>query len=137
MEFVVYVIIVLVEINFVKRMEIVKMVVNWSIFLLLKVVISIVIFCIVFGVNFFMDMVKYVRVVMRGIFWRDMGVFYVVYFVKVVYWGVIRWWEFVLMVVRVEGMVRNVIFFVLISIVFILFVILRIVMFVKSLCFLL
>lgn len=47
--------------------------------------ISIVIFCIVFGVNFFMDMVKYVRVVMRGIFWRDMGVFYVVYFVKVVY----------------------------------------------------
>lgn len=137
MEFVVYVIIVLVEINFVKRMEIVKMVVNWSIFLLLKVVISIVIFCIVFGVNFFMDMVKYVRVVMRGIFWRDMGVFYVVYFVKVVYWGVIRWWEFVLMVVRVEGMVRNVIFFVLINIVFILFVILRIVMFVKSLCFLL
>lgn len=137
MEFVVYVIIVLVEINFVKRMEIVKMVVNWSIFLLLKVVISIVIFCIVFGVNFFMDMVKYVRVVMRGIFWRDMGVFYVVYFVKVVYWGVIRWWEFVLIVVRVEGMVRNVIFFVLINIVFILFVILRIVMFVKSLCFLL
>lgn len=137
MEFVVYVIIVLVEINFVKRMEIVKMVVNWSIFLLLRVVISIVIFCIVFGVNFFMDMVKYVRVVMRGIFWRDMGVFYVVYFVKVVYWGVIRWWEFVLMVVRVEGMVRNVIFFVLINIVFILFVILRIVMFVKSLCFLL
>lgn len=47
--------------------------------------ISIVIFCIVFGVNFFMDMVKYVRVVMRGIFWRDMGVCYVVYFVKVVY----------------------------------------------------
>lgn len=137
MEFVVYVIIVLVEINFVKRMEIVKMVVNWSIFLLLKVVISIVIFCIVFGVNFFMDMVKYVRVVMRGFFWSDMGVFYVVYFVKVVYWGVIRWWEFVLMVVRVEGMVRNVIFFVLINIVFILFVILRIVMFVKSLCFLL
>lgn len=137
MEFVVYVIIVLVEINFVKRMEIVKMVVNWSIFLLLRVVISIVIFFIVFGVNFFMDMVKYVRVVMRGIFWRDMGVFYVVYFVKVVYWGVIRWWEFVLMVVRVEGMVRNVIFFVLINIVFILFVILRIVMFVKSLCFLL
>lgn len=137
MEFVVYVIIVLVEINFVKRMEIVKMVVNWSIFLLLRVVISIVIFCIVFGVNFFMDMVKYVRVVMRGFFWSDMGVFYVVYFVKVVYWGVIRWWEFVLMVVRVEGMVRNVIFFVLINIVFILFVILRIVMFVKSLCFLL
>lgn len=78
-------IIALVETNSAKRTETAKMVANQSIFPLLRVATSTAIFPTVLGANPFMDMVKYVRVVTRGISWRDMGALHVAHFVKAVH----------------------------------------------------
>lgn len=78
-------IIALVETNSAKRTETAKMVANRSISPPPRVATSTAIFRTVLGANPFMDMVKYVRVVTRGISWRDMGARHVAHFVKAVH----------------------------------------------------
>lgn len=78
-------IIALVETNSAKRTETAKMVANRSISPPPRVATSTAIFRTVLGANPFMGMVKYVRVVTRGISWRDMGARHVAHFVKAVH----------------------------------------------------
>lgn len=95
------------EINFAKRMEIVRKGVSQSISGLRKVVTNIATFLIARGVNLSMGMEKYVRDVIQVIFYQNTDANPVVLNVRVDHIDVIRRQDVVWMGARVEDMVTN------------------------------